>query len=119
MSSSSVRAKRRRTGESDTEGSITEPERTNKADAIRPVSESVDGSGNPESISVSGESSVPAMRTAPNQHYRKEISRLAQYVKFLLYELPLSISKLLWVCFGVLTKSYRERISSSKSVLCV
>ncbi|UKZ96997.1 uncharacterized protein TrAFT101_011766 [Trichoderma asperellum] len=53
MSSSSVRVKRRRTGESDTEGTITEPERTNKAEIIRPVSESVDGSGNPEPISVS------------------------------------------------------------------
>ncbi|KAL6894746.1 hypothetical protein GGI43DRAFT_131469 [Trichoderma evansii] len=53
MSSSSVRVKRRRTEESDTEGSISEPERANNADTVRPVPESEDGDVNTEPISVS------------------------------------------------------------------
>lgn len=61
MSSSSVRVKRRRTEESDTEGSVSEPERANRVDVVRPVHESVDGNGNPEPISVSGESSAPTV----------------------------------------------------------
>lgn len=62
MSSSSVRVKRRRTEESDTDGSVSEPEMANKADIIRPVLESEDGNGIPEPISASGESSAPVMR---------------------------------------------------------
>lgn len=58
MSSSSVRAKRRRTEESDTEGSVSEPEMANTTDTRRPVLQSVDGNGNPEPITVSGESSA-------------------------------------------------------------
>lgn len=61
MSSSSVRVKRRRTEESDTEGSLSEPEMANKPDSIRPVLDSEDSNGNPEPISVSGESSAPVM----------------------------------------------------------
>lgn len=59
--SSSVRVKRRRTEESDTEGSVSESELANKADAVCPVPESEDGNGNPEPISVSGESSAPVI----------------------------------------------------------
>ncbi|KAL7895890.1 hypothetical protein HDV63DRAFT_93660 [Trichoderma sp. SZMC 28014] len=51
--SSSVRVKRRRTEESDTEGSVSEPEISHKADAVFPVTESEDSNGNPEPISVS------------------------------------------------------------------
>lgn len=61
MSSSSVRVKRRRTEESDTEGSISEQERANNADIARPVPESEDRDGNPEPISASGESSAPVL----------------------------------------------------------
>jgi hypothetical protein len=50
--------KRRRTEESDTEGSVSEPEMANTADTRQPVLESVDGNGNPEPITVSGESSA-------------------------------------------------------------
>jgi hypothetical protein len=58
MSSSSVRVKRRRTEESDTEGSVSEIEKTNKAHNTRPVTESEDGNEYTEPISVSGESNA-------------------------------------------------------------
>ncbi|KAL7919611.1 hypothetical protein ACQKWADRAFT_322902 [Trichoderma austrokoningii] len=51
MSSSSVRGKRKRTEESDTEGSVSEPDMANTAGTVRPVPESEDTNGNPEPIS--------------------------------------------------------------------
>jgi hypothetical protein len=58
MSPTSLRGKRRRTEESDTEGSGSGLEVAGKADVIRPRPVSEDVNGQPEPMSDAGESSA-------------------------------------------------------------